>query len=107
MPMTLPRLWAIERGTLWTLDLSGEAPAAPAPAPVPHLAATLGEVPPEGAQPLAAAMGLAGPGAVRRRFESGRRCFAAWVAREIVAYGWVSHGEESVGELERSFYMQP
>jgi GNAT superfamily N-acetyltransferase len=101
--MGFRRPWAFERGTLWAMVLDG---ADPAPA-APHGAATFGEVPWDEADALAAAMGLADPSAAWRRLADGRRCFAAWVAGEIAAYGWVSHGEESVGELERAFRLQP
>lgn len=98
--------WAFERGTLWALELDSEgsqqARSVAAPA-----AATFGEVPHEAAAVLAEAMGERPPRLVRERFESGRRCFAAWVNGEIAAYGWVSHGEECIGELERSLRMRP
>lgn len=101
--MPFRRPWAFERGTLWAMDLDGTAPA---PA-VSHTAATFGEVSWDETDALAAAMGLAVPGAARRRLADGRRCFVAWVAGEIAAYGWVSQGEESVGELERVFRLPP
>ncbi len=101
--MPFRRPWAFERGTLWAMDLDG---AGPTPA-ASHTAATFGEVPWDEADALAAAMGPADPGAARRRLMDGRRCFAAWVAGAIAAYGWVSQGEESVGELERAFRPQP
>ncbi len=101
--MPFRRPWAFERGTLWAMDLDG---AGPTPAASPT-AATFGEVPRDEADALAAAMGPTDPGAAQRRLTDGRRCFAAWVAGEIAAYGWVSQGEESVGELERAFRLQP
>ncbi len=101
--MPFRRPWAFERGTLWAMDLDG---AGPTPAASPT-AATFGEVPRDEADALAAAMGPTDPGAAQRRLTDGRRCFAAWVAGAIAAYGWVSQGEESVGELERAFRLQP
>ncbi len=37
---------------------------------------------------------------ILKRFETGRRCYAAWVEDEIAAYGWVSFDEEFIGELK-------
>jgi GNAT superfamily N-acetyltransferase len=96
------RPWAYERGTLWAMDLDGQALHVPAP----QAAATCGEVPRETAAPLAAAMGLADAREVRRRFTAGSRCFAARVDGAIAAYGWVSQGVERIGELERSLRMR-
>ncbi|MFL5806383.1 MAG: GNAT family N-acetyltransferase, partial [Roseiflexaceae bacterium] len=73
----------------------------------PRIAVVFGEVRREAAGPLAAAMGLPDPEALQRRFDDGRRCFAAWDGVRIAAYGWASQGHESVGELERTFRMQP
>ena len=100
--MPFRRPWAFERGTLWAMDLNGADPT-----PAASHTAAFGEVPWDEADALAAAMGPTDPGAGRRRLTDGRRCFAAWVAGEIAAYGWVSQGEESVGELERAFRLQP
>lgn len=100
--MPFRRPWAFERGTLWALELD-----TPPPAPSPPTGATIGEVRPDGAAPLAAAMGLADPQVVRERFASGRRCFAVHVAGAIAAYGWVSEGMERIGELERTLRMLP
>ncbi len=40
---------------------------------------------------------------VRQRMASGRRCFGLKKNGLVIAYGWVTHGEENVGELERQF----
>ena len=107
--MPLGRPWAFERGTLWALELdgAGTAPHTP-PAPAPTTAgATFSELTPSDAQALAAAMGMADPGVVRARFADGRRCFAAYVAGALAAYGWASQGTERIGELERTLRMLP
>ena len=97
------RWWAYERGTLWASE-AAEPRGAPAR---PRIAVVFGEVRREAAGPLAAAMGLPDPEALQQRFDGGRRCFAAWDGGWIAAYGWASQGHESVGELERTFRMQP
>lgn len=101
--MPFRRPWAFERGTLWALELD-----TPPPAPAsPPAGAICGEVRPDGAAPLAAAMGLPDPQVVRERFARGRRCFAVHVAGAIAAYGWVSEGMERIGELERTLRLLP
>ena len=44
---------------------------------------------------------------VRLRFETGRHCYAAWVAGELAAYGWVSFDEEFIGELGLRLKLLP
>lgn len=36
---------------------------------------------------------------IQNRFTTGRHCYAAWIADQIAAYGWVSFDHEDVGEL--------
>ena len=98
------RPWAYERGTLWAMDIDGDALDSVVP---PH-AATLGEVQHEiqAEEALATAMGLSSIAPVTQRFGAGSRCFAAWVAAGIAAYGWVSEEVERIGELERPFHME-
>lgn len=82
-------------GTIWAMNLDW-----PTPAVTPLLPAVFARVGPEAADRLAAVMGLADPAEVRRRFDTGRRCYAAWVEGELAAYGWVSLEEEAIGELK-------
>ena len=56
--------------------------------------------------PMAAAMGLKNPRQVMRRLARSRRCFAAKVEGNIVAYGWVSTGRECIGEMGRQIHLQ-
>lgn len=94
--------WAVRRGILWAMDLRRPAPPA---ADVPRVPARFAEVNREALAPLARAMELGDPSEASRRFETGRRCFAAWLDDEIIAYGWVSQGDEWVGELERRYRL--
>jgi ribosomal protein S18 acetylase RimI-like enzyme len=41
------------------------------------------------------------------RFETGRRCYAAWVEGQLAAYGWVSFDEEFIGELSLCLRLLP
>jgi GNAT superfamily N-acetyltransferase len=84
------------------MELQSKAPGSLAP----QVAATIGEVPRDAVAMLAEAMGPGGPRAVKERCAAGRRCFAAWIDGAIASYGWVSTGEERIGELERPFRMR-
>jgi GNAT superfamily N-acetyltransferase len=94
-------LVAYERGTMWAISPT----RAPLATGAPLVAATFGEPAREQANEVAGAMGLADARAVTDRLDIGRRCFVACVGGSIAAYGWVSRGEERIGELERPFHM--
>ncbi|MBI1879529.1 MAG: GNAT family N-acetyltransferase, partial [Chloroflexi bacterium] len=48
---------------------------------------------------------LPSPEAIRQRLQGKRRCFILKVGDQIATYGWVTHGVECVGELERQFHL--
>jgi GNAT superfamily N-acetyltransferase len=82
-------------GILWMLRLDKPLPGSPQPRiPVTFSCAGLGE-----AAELASAMGLDNPDTVLQRFHRGSRCYIVRADARIVAYGWVSFGEEEIGEL--------
>ena len=89
-------------GTIWALDLDR-----PTPVITPRLAATFGRLGPETTAALAAVPGGSISADIGRRFAAGRRCYAAWVGGEIATYGWVSFGEEHVGELNLRLHLLP
>lgn len=91
--------WAYEHGTLWAVATGQVIPVAP------RIATSFAEVGRESAGLLAQAMGLPSPEPVLQRFRTDRRCFVALVEGNIAAFGWVSQGTESIGELERAFTM--
>lgn len=92
---------AAEDGTLWVLE-----PGMGLPPPCPaRVEVTFREVGTADLPTLTAAMNLPTPAVIQQRLESGRRCFALWVGDQIASYGWVTHGVESVGELERRFNL--
>lgn len=101
------QLWTTEFGTLWALETAERLPP-PIPARVP---VTFAEARAADLPELAAAMGLATTVKLQKRLQghgqNRRRCF---LIREsggtIAAYGWVTHGVECVGELERIFHLQ-
>jgi hypothetical protein len=41
------------------------------------------------------------------RFNTGRRCYTAWVGDTLAAYGWVSFDEEYIGELNLRVRLLP
>jgi GNAT superfamily N-acetyltransferase len=91
--------WIFEHGTFWALAL-GRAPLVTV---APLLPVHFREVDRTHGAALAAAMGLHNTAPVFQRIDTGRRCFAAWIDEDIVAYGWFSQGMECVGELEQVF----
>ncbi|HET9109639.1 MAG TPA: GNAT family N-acetyltransferase [Ktedonobacterales bacterium] len=101
--MSVQPSWEFECGALWARDLTGSLSASPQP----HATVAFSEAAPDAATALATAMGLAEPCEVQRRFTAGSRCFLARVEGVIAGYGWVSRGEERIGELERVLRMRP
>jgi GNAT superfamily N-acetyltransferase len=94
------KLWAAEDGTCWVVDPSEGLPSLyEAQIEVIFAEAETADIP-----YLAAAMNMPASH-IQQRFADGRRCFLLKAAREIITYGWVTHGLESVGELERQFYF--
>jgi len=89
-------------GIVWVFDMDWPAP----PGLAPLLPATFARLGPESAGPLAEAMGQP-PEEVLRRFEAGKRCYAAQAAGALAAYGWVSFVEERVGELRLRLRLLP
>jgi len=89
-------------GTIWSLNLDETTPVI-----TPLVTATFRRAGPETAPALAAAMGNAEPEEVCKRFDTGRRCYTAWVDGELAAYGWVSFDEELIGELSLRLRLLP
>jgi GNAT superfamily N-acetyltransferase len=92
-----PRPQAI--GVVWYRELTG-APLTPAFSP-----AVFGRVQAPQETELAQALGSAA--LARDRLATGRRGYAAWLEGRLVAYGWVSFGQEPVGELGLLVQLQP
>jgi ribosomal protein S18 acetylase RimI-like enzyme len=88
-------------GRIWTLNLDE-----PTPAITPLIAATFGPAGAEAGRVLAAAMG-GETRSILERFETGRRCYAAWVEGQLAAYGWVSFDQEFIGELSLRLRLLP
>ena len=82
-------------GTIWMLNLDESLPVI-----APLIPATFRRVEPESTSALGRTMGLDASTEILKRFEHGRRCYAAYVQDEIAAYGWVSLDEEFIGELK-------
>jgi ribosomal protein S18 acetylase RimI-like enzyme len=89
-------------GTIWTLGLDQ-----PAPVVTPLAPATFCRVEPASAPELAEVMADLPLAEVLKRFELGRRCYAARVDGRLAAYGWVSFDEELVGELNLRLCLLP
>lgn len=96
-------LWAIRPpGTMWVMELDRPPPTAE-----PGRPAAFARLGPESARLLADAMGAADPAFVLDRFAGGRRCYAARVDDALAAYGWVSFGEEAIGEVQLRMRLDP
>jgi GNAT superfamily N-acetyltransferase len=89
-------------GTIWALNL--DEPISPLAARIPAAFRRL-----ESGSLLAQSANLYGETATEfgRRLAAGKRSYAAWVAGELAAYGWVSFGEEFVGELNLRLRLLP
>jgi len=93
--------WAVEYGTLWALETrDGLPPVYPAEVEVAFEEVGLAHV-----ADLAMAMNLPSPEPIQQRLQSKRRCFSLKIDGQIASYGWVTHGVECVGELERQFHL--
>jgi GNAT superfamily N-acetyltransferase len=100
--MRTKRSWVSENGTLWALEADGGLP----PACPARVEVGFSEAGVEDSGELAVAMNLPSPEPIRQRLESKRRCFILKIDEQIASYGWVTHGVEYVGELERRFHLR-
>ena len=89
-------------GTFWMLKFDRPLPAGL----VPRIPTNFMRLGPEMAQELAQAMELDDPAVILQRFATGRHCFAARIAHQLVTYGWVTFDEESIGELGLSIRLE-
>lgn len=94
--------WVVEHGTLWVLEtVNGLPPLCSA-----RVETVFKELAAADIDDLTAAMNLSTATLIRQRLEGNRRCFIMKVDGQIATYGWVTHGVERVGELERTFHLQ-
>jgi len=89
-------------GTIWMLNLDEEVPAVR-----PLVSATFRRVEPDLLPALTSAVGGNASDELLKRFDTGRRCYTAWVEGRIAAYGWVSLKEEHIGELNLRIKLLP
>ena len=89
-------------GTIWTLNLDE-----PVPVITPRVAVTFRRVGPDLLPALILTMGRAASAEILQRFETGRRCYTAWVGDQLASYGWVSFDEEHIGELNLRIRLLP
>jgi ribosomal protein S18 acetylase RimI-like enzyme len=93
--------WSVEYGTLWALETqAGLPPVCPAEVEVTFEEVGLAHI-----ADLTVAMNLPTPEPIQQRLQSKRRCFSLRIDGQIASYGWVTHGVECVGELERQFHL--
>ena len=89
-------------GTIWMTNLDE-----PRPVIKPLVPATFCRIGPEAIPAMVAAAGRDSSAEILKRFENGRRCYAAWVDGKLAAYGWVSPDEEYIGELNLHIKLVP
>jgi ribosomal protein S18 acetylase RimI-like enzyme len=93
--------WTVENGALWAIEPCNGLP----PLRSARVELEFKELGSADADDLAAAMNLDSPELIQQRLQKNRRCFCLRAAGQIAAYGWVTRGAESVGELEREFHL--
>lgn len=96
-------LFTVEYGTFWVWEAENGLP----PPVRPRANAIFEEILPGDLSGLANVMDSRSLENARRRLEGRRRCFALQLGGNIISYGWVTFGRESVGELEREFNLAP
>ena len=89
-------------GTIWVLNLDQ-----PVPAVIPLIPATFRRVGPELLPALTSTVSGVSSEELLKRFETGRRCYTAWVEDRVAAYGWVSLNDEHIGELNLRINLLP
>src|SRR3989442_52812 len=90
-------------GTLWLLNLDESTLVSPAC----RVEVIFRRIGPEGAPSLAQAMGLNDTAEVLQRFAAGKRCYIGNVEGVLATYGWVSFGEELIGEVHLRIRLAP
>ena len=88
-------------GTIWTLNLDEIVPVIE-----PLIPATFRRVEPDFVPVLVSSMNSASQ-ELLKRFETGRRCYAACVKDQVATYGWVSFDDEHIGELDLRIRLLP
>lgn len=89
-------------GTIWALNLDE-----PVPRITPRVAAVFRRAGPDLVPALVSTMGRDASADLLQRFETGRRCYTAWVGDQLASYGWVSLDEEHIGELNLRIRLLP
>ena len=95
--------WTAEFGTFWAL----QPEAGPPPVYSAELSPTFHEAGQADIENLVTAMNLPSATLIEERFQGKRRCFCFMHDGRIISYGWVTHGQEHVGEMERHFNLHP
>lgn len=93
--------WSVEHGTFWVWETDNGLP----PLCQARVEVEFKEVEVADIDDLTVAMSLPTPEPIQQRLQGNRRCFILKVDDRVVTYGWVTHGVEHVGELERDFHL--
>ncbi len=90
---------AEESGTFWVIEPQKLTP----PICQAKIDVSFSELEEADIPQLVTAMNFANDTIIRERLQQKKRCFILKINQQIATYGWVTHGAESVGELERDF----
>lgn len=97
-------LFSFQRGVFWGIE---KKPGETVQAVLPRLPVVFREIFSVEAEGLSQALGLDSSEQALQRFNAGRRCFGGFSGDQLTCCGWVSQGEEWIGEMEARFIMQP
>jgi predicted acetyltransferase len=89
-------------GTIWMLNLDETVPEVR-----PLIVANFRRANPDLRSALVSTMNGTSSAEILKRFDSGRRCYTAWVGDQLASYGWVSFDKEYVGELNLRISLLP
>jgi len=89
-------------GTIWMLNLDEATPIV-----TPRIHAEFLRVTPDLVPALSTIRGYDASAEFLQRFETGRRCYGAWVEGQLAAFGWVSYEDEHIGELNLRIKLLP
>jgi GNAT superfamily N-acetyltransferase len=89
-------------GTIWMLNLDEATPVV-----TPRVHAEFRRITLDLMPALSAIRGYDASDEFLQRFETGRRCYGAWVEGQPAAFGWVSYEDEEIGELNLRIKLLP
>jgi GNAT superfamily N-acetyltransferase len=100
----MPEPITIQRGELWGIDFRFDNGF---PIVRSRLPVVFSEIDLSSITLLTGAVGEGSYPEIRDRFQQGKRCFIGLVEGALACWGWISHGDEWIGEMKVNFRMEP